>query len=377
MAKLRVGLVGYGFIAANGHVPALLARAREVGDVELVAVADVCAERREAARSALPGVRIYPSHDALLAAERRSLDLLDIAVPPAAHAAVAHAAFDAGLHVLCEKPLAVSTREAVLLLEHAKAARRVLFPCHNYKHAPVVKAVRELISADRIGKVRLVTLNTLRNTHAKGVPEWNTDWRRQKRHAGGGIAMDHGSHSFYLAFEWLGASPTAVTAKMSTLDAWDTEDNFSCTITFPSGLAVAQLTWTAGVRKVIYTIQGERGGITVDDDDISVSTHGNNGSGWHTERVSVASHWSDASHVAWFGSLFEQVVQAIQVGDFVGKEAREALMCVHLIERAYDSAARSCVEVSLDTQALLSAAQAPVERARRSPSGELDSRPWA
>ena len=370
MARLRVGLVGYGFIAAQGHVPALVARAREVGDVELVAVADICAARRQLARSALPGVRVYSDHEALLAAERGRLDLVDIAIPPAAHAGVAHAALGSGLHVLCEKPLAVSTREASLLLEHAKAARRVIFPCHNYKHAPVVKAVRSLINSGRIGSVKLVTLNTLRNTHAKGVPEWNTDWRRQRRHAGGGIAMDHGSHSFYLAFEWLGAAPLAVTAKMSTLGAWDTEDNFSCTITFPSGLATAQLTWTAGVRKVIYTIQGERGGITVDDDEVSVASQRQNGSGgWEVERIRVASDWADASHVAWFGSLLDQVVQAVREGDFVGKEAREALMCVHLIERAYDSAARSCVEVRLDSEALLSAARAPVERARRSPSG--------
>ena len=94
----------------------------------------------------------------------------------------------------------------------------MIYPCHNYKHAPVIKAVRGVIEAGRIGKVHLVTLQTFRNTHAKGVTGWRTDWRRERRYSGGGIAMDHGSHTFYLAFEWLRAYPTAITAR--AVDAW-------------------------------------------------------------------------------------------------------------------------------------------------------------
>ena len=69
-------------------------------------------------------------------------------------------------------------------------------------HASVVKAINEIIDSGKIGKVRSVTLNTFRNTHAKGVREWKTDWRRHKKWSGGGITMDHGSHSFYLTFDW-------------------------------------------------------------------------------------------------------------------------------------------------------------------------------
>src|SRR6185437_2589392 len=122
------------------------------------------------------------------------------------------------------------------------------------------------------GQVRLVTLQTFRNTHAKGVDEWRRDWRRQHRYSGGGIAMDHGSHTFYLAFDWLGAFPTSITAKMSATAGFDTEDNFSCSMDFPNGgTATAHLTWTAGVRKVIYTIHGERGAVRVEDDDVEVA----------------------------------------------------------------------------------------------------------
>jgi len=354
---LRGAVIGYGFISGKGHVPAYLERARTSRDVDIVAVADISAPRRETARAALPGVRLYETAEALLAAESGALDFVDISTPPCDHAAIAHLALDAGLHVLCEKPLTTTVADARSLLEHAQRAKRVLFPCHNYKHAPVVKAIRDVIASGRIGRVRSVTLSTFRNTHAKGVPEWNTDWRRLRRYSGGGIAMDHGSHSFYLAFEWMGGYPTAVTAKMSNLEParWDTEDNISAVLTFPNGLAHAHLSWTAGVRKVIYSVQGERGAVTVDDDDLEVATMvrtdgpevAQGAVRWQTERRSVSSDWMDASHVSWFNSLFDQFRAAIEQGTWVGTEAREAFLCVQLIEAAYRSAADGCRELPL------------------------------
>jgi predicted dehydrogenase len=357
---LRGAVIGFGFISGKGHAPAYLQRARTLRDVDIVAVADICGPRRDAARATLPNARVYETAEALLAAEAGSLDFVDISTPPCDHTAIAHLALDAGLHVLCEKPLTTTVAEARSLLEHARRAERVLFPCHNYKHAPVVKAIRDVIASGRIGRVRSVTLSTFRNTHAKGVPEWKTDWRRQRRYSGGGIAMDHGSHSFYLAFEWMGAYPTAVTAKMSNLEParWDTEDNISAVLTFPNGLAHAHLSWTAGVRKVIYSVQGERGAVTVSDDDLELAvmerTDGpevaQGAVRWNTERRSISSDWMDASHVSWFNSLFDQFRRAIAEGTWVGSEAREAFLCVQLIDAAYRSAAEGCRELPLSTR---------------------------
>ena len=179
--------------------------------------------------------------------------------------------------------------------------------------------------------------DTFRTTHAKGVAEWQPDWRRARKTSGGGIAMDHGSHTFYLAFDWLASQPTAITAKMSNLSTFDTEDNFSCTVTFPTGIAVAQLTWNSGFRKVIYTIHGANGAIKVEDDDIEI--HRKRAGGQvDVERLSAASHWMDASHAEWFKALQRDFVQSIRAGQWVGREARDAAMCVQLIETAYASA---------------------------------------
>ncbi len=364
--RLRGAVVGYGFISGKGHVPAYLERAQEKykgkGDVEIVAIADICEARRNLVHENLPGARVYSDYKVLLEKESGNLDFIDISTPPCDHAAIAHAAFDKGLHVLCEKPLTTTLDEAASLLEHAKRAKRVLFPCHNYKHAPVVKAIREIIDSGRIGRVRSVTLNTYRNTHAKGVTEWKTHWRREKKYSGGGIAMDHGSHSFYLTFEWMKAYPVLVTAKMSNLEPgkYDTEDNFTTVLTFPNGLAHAHLSWTAGIRKVIYTIQGERGAITVDDDDLQLAiiteTSGpdvaQGAVKWDVEKRSIASNWMDASHVSWFNSLFDQFGDAIQRDEFVGKEAQEAYRCIEIISTAYASAAEGCREMPLKANTL-------------------------
>lgn len=341
-SALRGAVVGYGFIAENGHIPAYLRRASAKGDFRIEALADTCEARRAAARRAMPGARVYSDHRSLLDAEASRLDFIDIATPPCDHAEIAHAALDRGLHVLCEKPLAASFHNARSMLDHAERARRVIMPCHNYRHAPVVKEVRRLIDSGCIGSVRLVTLDTFRNTHAKGVSDWRPDWRRERSVSGGGIAMDHGSHTFYLAFEWLGSYPSSVSAHMSTLGDWDTEDNFSCTLQFPSGIAVAQLTWTAGMRKVIYTVHGDRGAITVNDDDIELTTmkpaNGSAAVKWETHRQSVSSDWMDASHVGWFSSLLDEFKESIETNDYVGHSALDALACIHVIRTAYSSA---------------------------------------
>jgi predicted dehydrogenase len=346
---LRGALIGYGFIGERGHALAY-ASMGERAPLRITALADICPARREKARAAMPEVRVYATHTELLEKEAGNLDFVDVCTPPCDHAAIAHDALDRGLHVLCEKPLTTTVTEARELLAHAKQARRVIFPSHNYKHAPVIKTLDNGV----IGRVRLVTLQTFRNTHAKGVPEWRTDWRREKKYSGGGIAMDHGSHTFYLAFDWLGAFPTAISASMSTLGNFDTEDNLACSITFPEGTASAHLTWTAGMRRVIYTIHGERGAIRVEDDDVEtvVSHPAPDGSvRWETHREKVSSNWMDASHTPWFRSLFDQFAAAIAAGEHVGREAETALRCVELITTAYASASEGSRQLPLGAAA--------------------------
>src|SRR4051812_5193218 len=99
--SLKGAVIGYGFISGKGHIPAYLDRASKQNDVEIIAVADICEARRSRTQEALPKARIYSDYRALLQAESKNLDFVDISTPPCDHAAIAHAAFDHGLHVLC------------------------------------------------------------------------------------------------------------------------------------------------------------------------------------------------------------------------------------------------------------------------------------
>ncbi|NUM89215.1 MAG: Gfo/Idh/MocA family oxidoreductase [Bdellovibrionales bacterium] len=332
-------VVGFGFISGKGHVPAFQKR----DDVRIVAVADICEARRAAAKAALPEARIYSTWQELLERET-DLDFLDVATPPCDHAEISIAALERGLHVLCEKPLAVSTEQATRMLLAAEQNDQALVEAGT-------------IASGRIGEVTAVTLQTFRNTHAKGVKEWHTDWRRENRYSGGGIAMDHGSHTFYLTFSWLASLPTELTAKAIRLaPEWDTEDNLTVSLTFPGQkFAHSTLSWTAGMRKVIYTVQGTKGGIVVNDDEAEITvgfpdTGSHAGTGDHeVRRFRIESDWMDASHTKWFNSMFDQFQGCVARGEWVNSEIRESWMCVEIIEKCYQSSAAGSKTVKLDT----------------------------
>src|SRR5580704_10824805 len=106
MARLRGALIGCGFIAENGHLPAYR---QHTESFEIVAVADANGARRARAHELVPLAQIHESAEAMLATP--GLDFVDICVPPSEHARFAHLAFDRGLHVLCEKPLATTPED--------------------------------------------------------------------------------------------------------------------------------------------------------------------------------------------------------------------------------------------------------------------------
>ena len=350
---LKGAIVGFGFISSNGHFPAYLKRLELYGDVEIIAICDSCQERI----SDIPiGIALYTDYQELISNEKFHLDFLDVSTHAADHYKISKMALENGLHVLCEKPLTTSVAEAEDLMNTAFTFKQVLFPCHNYKYAPVVKAIREIIEQGKIGKINAVTLNTFRNTHAVGVKEWHPDWRRFKEYSGGGIAMDHGSHSLYLTFEWLGGYPKSVTASSQNLShpKYDTEDNFSAVYEFENGFANIHLTWTAGVRKVLYTLQGEHGAIVVDDDRLQLSMKKNREnskssyhSEWVTENYTLDSDWMDSSHLSWFNSMFDNFKKAISEEDYKNKELIDAYVCIDSIMSAYDSIESNSIKLNL------------------------------
>jgi predicted dehydrogenase len=145
MRTLRGALIGFGAVAECAHAPAYASKA---SPLEIVAVAEPCGARHAAIRARLPGARIYPDFQRLLA--REALDFVDVCTPPSEHMNLSLAAFARGLHVLCEKPLAMSVLEARRMVSAAIRGQSVLFPVHTYLHAPILRAVRGLLSHDGV-----------------------------------------------------------------------------------------------------------------------------------------------------------------------------------------------------------------------------------
>ncbi len=336
---MRGAIIGFGVIASQGHTPALL----QMSAHEILAVVDPIPARRQAAREMIPGVLIFDSHQELLEADL-ALDFVDIATPPCAHLEIALAAARRGLHVLMEKPITTSVNQARALLRAARDHQVTIFPCHNYKYAPVVQEMRRVAESGHIGEVRSASLTTFRTSHAKGTLDWRPDWRREKDFAGGGVAMDHGSHTCYLASMFFGGvAPDRASARTFQLDpGHDTEDNLCCTLTFKEGFAQVHLSWTAGVRKVLYSLQGSKGAMIVDQDQAQIV------SGAETQRRTISSTFDDPSHSTWFTPMFDQFAQEVAGGRWVTDELVQAYGCIATIEAIYRSAAQGGADVKVD-----------------------------
>lgn len=360
---LRCAISGLGFISTHGHMPTFVKRMKGEAcatDIEVIAVCDIEESRIKNFLQLDPvfkDVRVYTDYFEMIKNEKDNIDFVDIATPAAYHYKMIKEALKANLHVLCEKPITTSLDDLHEVIELALSKKRVLFPCHNYKHAPVVKEIRKIVDSGEIGVVRSVTLNTFRNTHAVGVKDWKPNWRRHKEFSGGGIAMDHGSHSFYLTFDWLKSYPTSLTAYMDNFnsDKYDTEDLYNVTMQFPTGVATVHLTWTAGVRKVIYTVQGTKGAITVEDDKIEISKKiiddrddFSHKAKFDIKKYEISSDWMDSGHSNWFNSLLDQFLRAIKDNDFLNKELVDAFYSIQTIMKSYESANSNSKMVSID-----------------------------
>ncbi len=180
MSRLRVGVVGTGFIAGR-HLTALTA----FDDVEVVAVADADRARADAVADR-HGVRAYGDGLALVTAEE--LDAVWLCVPPFAHGPLEDACIDRGLPFLVEKPLAVDLAEAVRIGAAVRASGLLTCVGYHWRSLSVVEQARTLL-AER--PVRLLTATWLDSTPP--APWWS------RRDGSGGQLIEQTTHLVDLA----------------------------------------------------------------------------------------------------------------------------------------------------------------------------------
>ena len=190
---VRIGVVGAGTIAGV-HSAAL----RNVSHLypgltlrpELVAVADINAALAERIAHRFGFARVAADWAELVAAD--DIDLVVACLPPAANRAVVLAAAAAGKHVVCEKPLGVSTAEAIEMLDACRRAGVMHGLAAGYRWSPAVRAIRGLIADGQLGEIRSLRASFMLDYGAD--PDVPYLWRFRKSLSGGGIAIDTGYH---------------------------------------------------------------------------------------------------------------------------------------------------------------------------------------
>jgi predicted dehydrogenase len=195
--EIGVGLVGYRFMG-RAHSNAY----RQVGrffDLELSPrMRAICGRDEVGVRDAAAalGWEAYETdyHQLL---ERGDIDLVDVATPGNTHHEIAIAAFEAGKHVVCEKPLANTLDEAGEMLEAARRAGMTNMVCFNYRRAPAVQLAKKLIEEGRLGEIRHWRAVYLQDWILD--PEFPLAWRLRKELAGSGALGDIGAHIVDLA----------------------------------------------------------------------------------------------------------------------------------------------------------------------------------
>jgi predicted dehydrogenase len=206
-AHPRVGIVGAGFIGA------VHARSARLAGAHLAGVATSTAERSLEAAARLGAERAYASPADLVASD--DVEVVHICSPNATHAELATRALEHGKHVVCEKPLAVSSGEADGLVRALASSGRVGTVPFVYRFHPVVREARARVRSGSLGPVRLITGGYLQDWLASAEDD---NWRVDAAQGGPSRAFaDIGSHWCDLMEFITGERITAICAQTATV----------------------------------------------------------------------------------------------------------------------------------------------------------------
>jgi len=193
---MRFGVIGAGGFAEVCHVPGLQSHP----EAEVVAL---CGRRYEHARQMADRLGVPDVHTdyrELLA--RDDIDAVTITTPNAVHAEQAKAAFAAGKHVFCEKPLGITATEVRGMVDAARASGRVHMAAFTFRYTYGVRELRRRVRAGDIGRPHYLRLAF--SGYGGLRPDWKIGWRESQALGGGGLLYDMGSHLFDLARICLG-----------------------------------------------------------------------------------------------------------------------------------------------------------------------------
>ena len=266
---LNVAVIGLGM--GSGHLEAY----RNYPRSNAVAICDIDRPRlvERAQKHDIPEGRCFTDYRKLLGRARElGLHAVSVALPNALHAPVTIDAFRAGLHVLCEKPMAMNARQGRAMIAAARRARRKLMINFSFRFNEQSRSLKRIVDSGAVGEIYFGRTVWHRR---RGIPKFG-GWFGQKKLSGGGPVIDLGVHRLDLAM-WLMGNPRPLTVSGGTYDhigrrlarqqrkAFDVEDLGCALIRFDNGATLLlEASWAGFSEKredMVTQLYGTKGGI--------------------------------------------------------------------------------------------------------------------
>ena len=265
---IRIGLIGCGAVATEGHLPAITA----TPGLELAAICDPDRQRLDTAQKQFKATAAFTDPAAFFEAD---LDAIAITSPVRFHVEHVLAAAAHGRHALCEKPLAVNDREAQAMIDAMDQANRMLVVGFTYRFSPVATTIKRLIEQRAIGEPRSLRLIYVWDCHGRynrrADPSSGLQLRREGRMTEGGPMVDCGVHQIDLARWWLKQEVIGWTAAGAWVEDHEAPDHVYLHLQHERGThSTVEISFSYGhtarerVSSFIYEIVGTDGVIRFD-----------------------------------------------------------------------------------------------------------------
>jgi predicted dehydrogenase len=377
--RIRLGMVGGGQGAFIGAVHRIASRIDD--EYQLVAGA-LSSQPKRAIDSALAiGIapdRAYGTYEEMAKAEAKRPDGIEavaIVTPNDMHAGPAKAFLKAGIHVICDKPLALSAKEAKELVALTKKTGKIFAVTHNYTGYPMVRQARAMIAAGELGELRLV--------QAEYAQDWLTEpvektgqkqaaWRVDPKRSGAGGALgDIGTHAYNLACFVTGLTLDSLLADLTSfVKSRPLDDNDNLLLRFKGG--AKGMLWASQVAPgnengLTLRVYGAKGGLSWRQEEPNTLwfapfgqpprkiTRGGPGSGPEAGRVTRVPSGHPEGYLEGFANIYTEVARAIRAAR-AGKPrdpavtfptVEDGLLGMQFIEAAVKSSAKGGVWVKV------------------------------
>ena len=377
--KIRLGMVGGGQGAFIGAVHRLAARMDD--QYELVAGALSSDPERARASGRELGLRedrCYGSFEDMARREARLKDGIEavaIVTPNHVHVPAAKAFLQRGIHVICDKPLAASLREARRLAQIVEKSGKVFALTHNYTGYPMIRHAREMVASGELGDIRLVNAAYVQDwltTNIESTGHKQAEWRTDPARSGaGGAVGDIGTHAYNLACFVSGLDAESLAADLTSfVEGRKLDDNVHVMLRYPNG--GRGMLWASQVapgneNRLTLQIYGTKAGLEWSQEDPNylwfmpfggerrLITRGGAGAGNAAARVTRVPPGHPEGYLEGFANIYAEAARAIIAAreghrpdpDVTFPTVQDGVKGMAFIEACVKSSARNAAWVNL------------------------------